>query len=235
MAIAFDAFSSGNTGTAGVLTFSHTCTGSNRILFVGVHSNDTSDVLTSVTYNGVAMTEVNKVQETDDSVWSYLYFIVAPATGANDVVATLSTTADLWARSTSYTGAAQTGQPDANATGNANTPLTVVTTTIADNCWVVFSPKSQTGGITAGTGYTDRAAGSSISIGDSNGPKTPAGDYSMTVTDVNGPNAIAGVAASFAPFVVLPETKTWNGIAIANIKTYNGIAIANIKTFNSVA
>ena len=52
---AFDAAGSGPSTSATSLTWSHTCAGANRILFVGFLSNGT---VTGVTYNGVAMTQV---------------------------------------------------------------------------------------------------------------------------------------------------------------------------------
>lgn len=58
MAIAFDATTTSSLGSAVTsITFSHTCTGSNRILFVCTANNGGANV-TGVTYNGVAMTNI---------------------------------------------------------------------------------------------------------------------------------------------------------------------------------
>jgi hypothetical protein len=60
MAIAVDATSQDHSATATSLTFSHTCSGSNRILFVGIVGDITTDTVTGVTYAGVSMTLVGK-------------------------------------------------------------------------------------------------------------------------------------------------------------------------------
>ena len=57
MAIEFDNATTPAFVTATSLTYSHTCgAGSNRILFVGVWGDTTSDAITGVTYGGSAMT-----------------------------------------------------------------------------------------------------------------------------------------------------------------------------------
>lgn len=93
--VAFDAATSGTkTGTASSLTFAHTCTGSDRGLFVGVGAEQGGGItVTSVTYAAVGMTEK----------WNAIFSVffthggftlVAPSTGANNVVITMSGTCD---------------------------------------------------------------------------------------------------------------------------------------------
>lgn len=94
MAIAFDAssFNSGATGTTH--TLAHTCTGSNRLLVVTAYLNNISDLITWITYNWVSMTRISWINNwTSESI--YMYYLIAPATGANNIVATTSSSATV--------------------------------------------------------------------------------------------------------------------------------------------
>ena len=88
----FDAATFGGTTGATSLTIAHTCTGSNRAIYVGTYARDlgVGDV-TGVTYNGVALTQIGLTQA-DDNNDLKLWRLVAPATGANNVVVTNSGT-----------------------------------------------------------------------------------------------------------------------------------------------
>ena len=59
--IAFDATANGQDSNVASLTWSHTCTGSDLVLIVGVSTRggDGDAVPTGVTYNGVAMTLID--------------------------------------------------------------------------------------------------------------------------------------------------------------------------------
>jgi hypothetical protein len=72
------------------LTFSHTSSGSERALlvWVAVQENGTDNVVSGVTYNGVAMTELH--QGESDTLRGALFGLVAPASGANNVVVSFS-------------------------------------------------------------------------------------------------------------------------------------------------
>lgn len=201
--IAYDATASGNTPLSTTLTFSHTCTGSDRILFVGIDTAGGPDVVTSVTYNGVALTRINTQQTAGTgNRRSYLYYLPAPTTGTNNIVITVSSSITIRGTSASYINALQSGIPDSSTT-NSGSPVSSITTsstTVADNSWVVSVITNTQGVPTAGAGLTIRSTETSTGIGDSNGPKTPAGSYSITW---NIPTAgdIAVCQASFAPTV----------------------------------
>lgn len=221
MAIAFDiASDSGLIVGSSTATWSHTCTGSNLILFAGFFA-DTSDVVTGVTYNSVAMAFVNKIQVPSER-WLYLYELVNPATGAHNIVASASGSIVWRGFGLSYTGAAQTGQPDASNTNTTTgTSLTTSVTTVADNCWTVLVGKNLNGAVTAGTGSTQRATSTTngIAVFDSNGVITPAGSTSMAISSALS-EAIGAVMASFAPAVsaasaqanafMTPNTSFWS-------------------------
>ena len=256
-AIAFDAASNGQTngfaegGTGGNLSWSHTVTGSNPILIASIHSNGAGGHTTEYTgasYNSVAMTLAggSKIL-THASTNSYgsLWYLTGPATGSNTLATTGSP--DLWefnGCSVSYSGAAQSSQPDniatAGQTGN-NSPKTMSLTTVADNCWLVMSVNNNFDGqMTASTGATKRAETANpyyeAALFDSNSAKTPAGSYSMTVT-FGSNDRTSFILISISPYVAATgpaNLKTVNGLAKASVKTLEGLAIASTKTYNGL-
>lgn len=185
MAIAFDAATQGGFTSGTTHTFSHTCTGTDRILFVHSFHNDSTDRQTGVTYNGVAMTLVNKATPASTR-YTYLWYLINPATGANNVVITAGSSTAIGGNAVSYTGADQTTQPDASSitTDSLATKVSSITT-VADNCWSVLAHIGNGTNPTASTNSTLRAGNATYSDGDlfdNNGVITPAGSYSMTLT-----------------------------------------------------
>jgi len=203
MAIALDSANAGASfGTLGTSkTYAHTCTGDNLILFVSfVITQQNTDTLTSITYAGVEMTIVGKVQtEGVDDRWIYLYYLIGPATGANNIVLTTSGDTTGVSNAVSYTGARQSGVPDANSTAVSDgTSLTGNITTTVDNCWVTGAIRGSGGNLIAAAGSTLRGTASGFSkMIDSNGAITPAGATSLGFTCSTNPNGM--VIASFAP------------------------------------
>lgn len=180
--IAFDAFSSGSVLPGSSITFSHTCSGSDRILIVGIIANN-ADVITGVTYNGVAMTLARKSAFTGPTM--YLYYLLAPATGANNIVVSASSGGEyIRATAVSYTGVQQSGQPDATAENNVSAAsITTTLTQVVAKAWQVGVVQgAHDGTVTAGAGIgaiRGTVSGGYNSIGDSNAP-TNAGSRSMT-------------------------------------------------------
>lgn len=201
MSIAFDASSSGDTGSSTSLTFSHTCTGTQRALFVSVIGATTPGNISSVTYGSVAMTQIDSV-EGNGSRYIYLFYLKNPASGANNVVITPTSASFMSAVSASYTGVSQTTTPDNHTTNsnNGTSPITTSITTVADNCWTIMAIHCEGGTATASTGSTLRVKDgtfNSPAIFDSNGVVHPAGSTSMTVTTTGSGNAVC--MASFSP------------------------------------
>jgi hypothetical protein len=212
MAIARDANVTGVTASGSSLTTALTTSGSNRILFVGARA-DSAIAITGITYAGVALTLIDTVATNRQSLW----YLINPTVGTNNIVVTPASTTGILMVASSYTGAKQSGVPDSHNKGGLQaSPITVSTTTVADNCWVVGIGNSDNVGLTAGTGYNavNNVQGR-IGLGDSNGVKTPAGSYSMTVTDSFGDNVDLNIA-SFAPFVATGPT---------NVKAIDGLTL----------
>ena len=201
MALAVDTSTTGgNTTTANNLTWAHTCTGSNLILIVGV-SNEGNDT-TGVTYNSVALTAGPNIAPTSGNGGAKIWYLINPATGANNIVVSRTgTTGGMSSTAASYTGAKQSGQPDSSNTGSVTpgTQLTISTTVVASNCWLVMWTDTSAAGETAGTGTTLRQAGSDGSdMWDSNGT-VGTGAQSLQINATSG--NLVGAIISIAPSV----------------------------------
>ena len=187
--IAFDAFGSGGNLPGGSFSFSHTCSGSDRILLVYINTNGSNgDKVTGVTYNSVAMTRANNATLASASFRSYIYYLIAPATGANNVTISLNAS-DHYVRavSASYTGALQSSQPNDTDAGNASpgTSVSVTSVSTVDKCWMVSGVGND--GANALTGTTGIGANRGninnvVAIGDTNANITPAGSQQQTWT-----------------------------------------------------
>lgn len=208
--IAFDAFSQNKT-TGTSLTFAHTVTGSNRLIVVGLsNQSDASGTdVTSVTYNGDALTKISHyTNPQNDTV--YLYYLIAPDSGSNNVVVTRAdATGTLQARVWSITGAQQNAQPSAYITANTTTgTLTTTLSNVTANNWTVLMAYNQEGGTITGTtnarmlGTTDLY--SRLFDNSSTAPATTTGAYSMVLTRPSGSSVWQSVMASFAPYVETP-------------------------------
>jgi hypothetical protein len=205
MAIARDATSAGESSGANSLTFSHTNTGSNLALFVGVMCRD-GDNVTGVTYGGVAMTQLLK--RTNTSTY-YIYGLVAPATGANNVVISRSTTTDnLVGISVSYTGVHQglsLNHSTAGADISAAASFALNITTTVNNAWALafFRADNANNNIAAGTGeYLVNTYGDSTTkrqgLIDTDGVIATAGTEELNATFPAGSNGSV-IAVSFLP------------------------------------
>ena len=205
--IAFDAATDGgyNGGASTSLTWSHTCSGFNRILFVQVEeTTGASSKVTGVTYGGVAMTMVpgsNILAAT--TRWNSTWYLYNPATGANNIVATISSNDVIVGIATSYSGVRQSSGIESVVVSNLGTTglttLTVNTTTVANNCWLIEAVLG-TGPVTAGSGTTSRKVNNTdggVALMDSNGAKTPPGSYGLTYNQASG--KASGVLISLAP------------------------------------
>src|SRR3954468_16022523 len=124
MAVAFDAATDGGDkgGANSSKTFSHSCAGSDRCLIVTALGDQTNDLITGVTYNGVAMTLAAKRPPTGDR-WLYLFYLLNPASGSNSVVVTASGTTYILTGAASYTGVGLVG--NVRGGGASGTSLTL--------------------------------------------------------------------------------------------------------------
>lgn len=179
MALAIDAISSASASSSSTLTKSHTCSGTNRVLSVAVAHGDASNVsITNVTYNGVALSKAVERQLFPGSVYISNWILIAPDTGAHDLVVTLNTVQNIGVGIFSFTGADQTSQPDntasAAALGGNDGYLGVTITTAYDNSIIVQSL------ISIGTGTIGNPLDSQTEQYSLATPLTEGGTYATT-------------------------------------------------------
>lgn len=151
MALAFDAVgpsAAGQTASSPTsVTWSHTCSGSQRVLVVGVAvgdvSSDATKTISGVTYAGVAMTSLG-VKHANDASNGYLqvFALINPASGANNVVVSFAAApSSAECGSLSFTGADQTtawGTP-VLAAGNTTLATAAVASNVNGNIIAFFT------------------------------------------------------------------------------------------------
>lgn len=101
-AVAFDA---GSLGANDATSVSHTVTGSDTILVIGVWCEG-SRTVTAATYNGDTMTEVTNQLQNGDRLT--VFYLLAPDTGTNTISVTLSSAGNARIAGASFTGVNQT-------------------------------------------------------------------------------------------------------------------------------
>lgn len=219
MAIALDATSlTSAVGAAGSATFSHTIgAGVNITLWVAFFiAGNTTDQLSSVTYNGVAMTQVmTPVIDTGNGngpAVFYMYYMGNPPAGAHNIVITNSapTTSFTNAAGVSYSGTNTSSQPDGTTNGTNTNPTTgavtaTITTATSGDWGLLFVALGRTPA--ANTGSTLRVmVNAQVALFDSNGAFASTGSNSLawSSTASGGGNAtwiMAGIKAFTAPVV----------------------------------
>jgi hypothetical protein len=196
MAIAFDA----HTASAAT-TWSHTCTGSNLVLYVGLFD---SAGVTAVTYALAPMTKAASVGVGGGASTIDVWYLLGPATGTNSVVVAGGSPSSN--HSASYTGVSQSGFPDASNTANPSGSASVGTslTTVAANTWSFSFSRNTHGNTVTNTGnnITNQVSGAdSVTFWDTGAPTVSAsstvnGNY---ITSDSGSANWALYIASFAP------------------------------------
>jgi len=134
MALAIDSdsgvFWTSNESQASV-TWSHTCSGDNRGIFVGCAVVGDVGMVTGVTYNGTALTGLWDVVRSSYNTSGW--FLVNPASGAHDVVVTFATNTAGWSDqgvfALSFTGVDQS--TPLNTPGTANNYSTTPSVTVS--------------------------------------------------------------------------------------------------------
>lgn len=157
-ALAIDAVSSGAANGVTSLTYSHTVSGSDRLLIVWVSWYHTIAFITGVTYNGVAMTEIPSGSANSSNYQIAGYYLVSPALGTNNVVINFSQSIfGTGAGSLSFTGVDQTNPlgTAVAATGGTSTPSVTVSANageiVSDGLCIIHN-----GTLTVGGGQTQQ-------------------------------------------------------------------------------
>jgi len=193
----YDSSTQSSQNDASPLTFSHTTSLSNRVIFVGVQVAGTP--ATGVTYGGVSLSKLTENTVTGDhfSLWG----VVDPLLGANNVSIAYGGSTIVRAIAASYGNCKQTGLPDAVAQNSSTTgtSLSQAITVVDATSWVVAFGFAIDNNITASTGLTSRFEESGADRylwADSDGA-TGAGAYNTTIT-FNSSTENSLLLASFA-------------------------------------
>jgi hypothetical protein len=169
-AVTFDAKATANTGSSSSFPTVFTVgNNSNRILLVACACSS-AQTITGVTYNGVAMTALLS-NTGNDSAYTYsLYYLLAPATGANNVIVNTSAATAILVNISSYYNVEQVAPSlTANASGSNNSAVTgsLAPSTSRAFIFSMFST-SRTTGNQAGTAYASNInSQSGLKSGDS--------------------------------------------------------------------
>lgn len=205
MAIAYDAVTAtGSTAGSSTKTFSHTCSGSDRLLLVVAGCHTATADISGVTYNGVAMTQVG-ADQTDSAngrltVWS----LIAPASGANNVVITATAVDTISYGAISFNGAKQTSNPDSNTAGTESVTTSYSVTATApttDEAAVMFGYAMSGGSLTGGTNTTiasqPEVTYHGTFIARTTSPQAASGSLTLNVTSAS--QTFKGVIVTLAP------------------------------------
>jgi hypothetical protein len=196
-------FNSGASAASQTISYTVGST-ANAFLTVTFVSNQTgSDDVTSVTYNGVAMTQQQKVTTNGNARWSYYLFIASPDGSAHNLVINYSPNDSSKGVIASWNGAKQSGLDASTNRSNTTGPFNDAITTVADNSWTLLDLVSIDGNWTVGSGSNNviGSGASSTAIFDSNGVIHPAGSNTMTSTNSTYSRDTLRSEMSIAPFL----------------------------------
>ncbi len=152
MAIAFD-YGNGNWGNGDIVSWSHTCSGSDRILIACiVHSRGISGGIKSVTYGGQALSYLGYVGTVNN--WHELWYKITPLTGTNTLLVTYNNAVASSGGSASFTGVSSL---DTFRTGSGTgTTGSVSIPGVSGNYWAIAACASKRADPTPGAGQTQR-------------------------------------------------------------------------------
>lgn len=159
-AIARDANSTVNT-TADPVSWSHTSGALATVGVVGFSVNNTSDIVTTVTWAGATMTLLSKGADPSElgGGWTYLYYIASPSIGAQTISVDLSASTLVRACAETYSGTDLTFPVNVSSSAtvtSANT-ITVYATSTVDNVYFFNWTQDHNGTPTPGTNETQIA------------------------------------------------------------------------------
>lgn len=187
--VAFDAVSgtaiSGTTHSS--RTWSHTTSGSDRILLVIVctYNSTGGGKVSGVTYNGVPMTLYGTEMAQQSNQHMSVFYLLNPTVGTNNIVATWSVAQTYsWCASASYNGVNQSSFPDneVNGLGSGTSFGSSITPNESDCLLVMLAMGNRDKA--AGTNMTMRTEQfnnlQGVAIGDSNVTYSTATTMTMT-------------------------------------------------------
>jgi prepilin-type N-terminal cleavage/methylation domain-containing protein len=234
--VTVDNTSSGSIDGLSSITISHTTSGQNRLMLVGVsYNNDNLETVTSVTYNGTALTKVGERANADDSM-VYIYSLVAPDTGTYNVVVTFSAALlqQAVAGVMTFNGVDQsTPLGSFYSSEGDDTTTASLDITSADGEFVYAVIAAEYDALTAGSGYSEQW-NMSVSGTKTNGAggTTNCGAETVTMSwdlvaeaTPNNHWAIGGV--SIKPTAAVAETITFDAASSATTSNSNSLTFSH--------
>ena len=206
-----DAFSnSGYQAASSSYSFNHTVlsTGNNRYLIVGVEMLSVAESVSSITYNGDALSLLGS-EEAASGCRVELWGMIAPDTGTNSIAVTLSGSIASSSTAISFINVDQTSPTEGFASASAinvgAADATVDVTTTTNRAWVVDAVCTTDTAITVGAGQLAGAnvtgAGGSGAMS-REGPKITAGTVTMSWGAVGAAQTWAIAAIALRPVQV---------------------------------
>lgn len=228
-------------------TWSHTCSGTDRGLAVWVFWRDAAVTVSSVTYGGAAMTAVGPaLAGAGNTSRMQAFTLLAPPTGANDIVITLSADASVVAIAQSVTGADQTAAPVLSEATAQTTAPSVAVSSAADRLITDAVANFSNATATANASQTDAGVLSSSDVvlsacrmrgSRKAGAASTTMDWTLSSSQVWGLQAL-----DWAPSAAPPAGSTvnvWTGTAWAAkpVKRWDGAAwvAATLKRWDGAA
>ena len=220
--ITFDAVTTHSPGSDDVYSFSHTTSGTDRYLLVGIGIRAGSgQVVNGITYGGVAMTlAVAKTSTAAGNVTrGELWYLLNPTVGANTVEVTMSIAVRTGAVAISFSEVNQAAPEATNSSEHTQHPISTSVTTLTDNAWVVDFVNvldNTTYSFTAGADQTERADlswstgfnGGTFALSHK-GPVSPTGSVTMSQTGTNDSTWVQmAVVLSAGPMTTTSTTTT---------------------------
>jgi hypothetical protein len=205
------------TGGALPLTWSHTCSGSNIVLIVGVATGATTttqnSATTNATYGGTAMTAMGLVHGAGSTFgYSQMFYLLGAPAGTATVSVTVSASpAGLSAGSVSFTGAGSLGTA-VTASGAGTAPAVSVTGTTVGNMVTAVLGLGNASGVTsspqtiqwkrATNGSSSDGAAAQSTVAAPGGAQSmsfvmPTDDWGITAVEVKAAAAVAPAADQY--------------------------------------
>jgi hypothetical protein len=205
MAVAFNAVGAGDedslSSTSITISWSHTCTDSNRAVTVGFTSFNSGQSQASqtrtVTYGGVGMTQLVSV-DIGSNTFTEIWGMLNPSTGAQTALVQISsgssTSRELVGNSVSYTGVNSFGA-NATNTGSSTTSSVTISSVIDEMVSNAIGTRDKLhSAYTKTQRYNNGGAGADVVIGDAAGAASV--NFQSTL-DVSG--AWGSVAVRIVP------------------------------------
>ena len=193
-----------NTSTSGC-TFNLAAASADSVAIIFVIYNPAAagaDWANTPTVGGVSATQIGSTFNWTGTQYMRAYYFLNPPTSSTAYLVTTDTIGvdkDIEMHALIYSGADQVSQPDSNNTGSATPSVTLSTTVVASNCWLVSCGRNANVGIpSAGTGTTLRSTAfdTSFASGDSNGT---VGTGAQTMQWTAAAGLTAGIIISIDP------------------------------------